>query len=69
MINTKKVKHPVNEEELQKIKDLDWGTYFKKYPTEESSQLMSCPECGVILVPRAGEAEITCYNCGKKVTL
>ena len=69
MLNTKKVTHPINEEELQRVKDLDWDTYFKKYPTEESSQLTNCPKCGVILVPRSGESEITCYGCGEKITL
>lgn len=66
MLHPKKV-NLANEEDIKKVKELDWDTYYKKYPTEESSLLTNCPKCNVILVPRQGEAEIICYNCGEKV--
>ncbi len=69
MFNPVKVKNMTSEEEIKKIQEMDWDTYFKEYHSEESRSLLNCPKCGVVLVRQPDqEREITCYNCGEKVT-
>jgi hypothetical protein len=55
------------EEEIEKVKQLDWDTYFKKYHSEESIGLSNCPKCKMILVKQPDQKEIDCYNCGEHV--
>jgi uncharacterized Zn finger protein (UPF0148 family) len=67
MFNPMKVRNMATEEEIEKVKELDWDTYFREYHSEESMSVSNCPKCAVILVRQAGQAEVTCYNCGEKV--
>ncbi len=63
-----KVKNMTTEEEIKKVQEMDWDTYFKEYHSEESRSLLNCPKCAAILVRQTGQdGEITCYNCGEKV--
>ncbi len=67
MIPPKKVCNMPTEEELKKVKELDWDTYFRESHSEESMSISNCPKCNVILVRKPGESEVTCYSCGEKV--
>ncbi len=63
----KKVHNMPTDEELKKIKELDWDTYFRESHSEESMNIYNCPKCQVILVRKPGDTEVTCYNCGEKL--
>ncbi len=69
MFKPMKVSNMTNEEEIEKVKQLDWDTYFREYHSEESICLTNCPKCAVILVRQPGQADVTCYNCGEKVNV
>ena len=69
MVNPMKVRNMTSEEEIKKVQELDWDTYFREYHSEESMCLSNCPKCNVILVRQPGQTEITCYSCGEKVTV
>ena len=69
MFNPMKVQNMTSEEEIKKVMELDWDTYFREYYSEESQCLSNCPKCSVILVRKQGETEVTCYNCGEKSTV
>ncbi len=69
MFKPMKVQNMTSEEEIEKVKKMDWDTYFRESHSEESMSLTNCPKCAVILVRQPGEAEITCYNSGEKVKI
>ena len=66
MSKTMKV-NMASEEEIKKIRELDWETYYREYHSEESMNMWNCPKCKFILVRQPGQTEITCYNCGEKI--
>lgn len=67
MFKPKRVCNMPTEEELKKVQELDWDTYFRESHSEESMSITNCPKCKVILVRKPGETEVTCYNCGEEV--
>ncbi len=69
MFKPKRVCNMPTEEELKKVQELDWDTYFRESHSEESMSIANCPKCKVILVRQPGQSEVTCYNCGEKVTV
>jgi ribosomal protein L37AE/L43A len=60
MFNPMKVRNMATEEEIEKVKELDWDTYFREYHSEESMSIWNCPKCAVILVRQSGQTEIIC---------
>lgn len=68
MNTIKRAGHNVSEEEIQKIKNLDWENYFKSFPNMDES-IRSCPNCKVMIFPQQGETEFTCKRCGEKIIL
>jgi hypothetical protein len=67
MFKPMKVQNMTSEEEIKKVQELDWDTYFREYHSEESMSLSNCPKCNAILVRQSGQTEMTCYSCGEKV--
>ncbi len=67
MRNTIRSKQTVSEDELKKVTEMDWTTYYRENVPTEQQGLLNCPECDSILVARDGETEIVCYKCGHVV--
>lgn len=68
MNTIKRAGHNVTEEEIQKIKDLDWENYFKSFPNMDES-IRSCPKCKVMIFPQQDDTEFICKRCGEKIIL
>ncbi|NVN89257.1 MAG: hypothetical protein HXX11_01525 [Desulfuromonadales bacterium] len=68
MNTIKKVDHNVTEEEVQKIKNLDWDGYFKSFTNMDES-IRTCPKCKVMIFPQQGETEFICKRCEEKIIL
>jgi hypothetical protein len=68
MNNIKRVNCKVTEEEIEKIKSLDWATYYKSFPNMDES-IRSCPKCDVMIFPQQGDTEFICKRCGEKILL
>ncbi len=58
----------MTDEEIAKIKELDWETYYREYAPAEEKGLSNCPKCNCIIVAREDQTEVICYNCGEKIT-
>jgi len=69
MHNIKKVDVNVTEEEIQKIKNLDWASYYKNHPVEDSDKIGECPNCKVMIFPQPGQTEMICRRCNEKIIL
>ena len=69
MNRIKKTDRNVTEEEIQKIKDLDWASYYKNYSVEDSDKIMECPHCKVMLFPKPDQTEIICRSCNAKIPM
>jgi aspartate carbamoyltransferase regulatory subunit len=64
MQNTIRANRTVTEEELNKIKEMDWDSYYRESLPQEMQGLMNCPNCNAIVVSRDEQSELTCYQCG-----
>lgn len=69
MNNIKRIDKKVTEEEIEKIKSLDWASYYKNYSIEDSDKIHECPKCKVMIFPQKGDTEFTCKKCGEKIIL
>lgn len=69
MNNVKRVNCTVTDEEIEKIKNLDWASYYKNYSVEDSDKLLECPKCKVMIFPQKGDTEFICKRCGEKILL
>jgi uncharacterized paraquat-inducible protein A len=58
----------LTEEELAKLKEVDWDTYYRESAPEELKGLTNCPDCNSILIARDDQPETSCYRCGKKIS-
>ncbi|MEA5113485.1 MAG: hypothetical protein VB050_05595 [Geobacteraceae bacterium] len=67
MRNTIRSEHPVTEEDLKHIKELDWDSYYRESAPADYQGMISCPDCGAIVVARENEGPVTCYSCGRKI--
>jgi len=59
----------MSEEELAKLKEIDWESYYREFAPAEFKGLSNCPDCKTILIASDEQSELSCYNCGKKITL
>ncbi len=69
MQNIKRTSRNVTEEEIEKIKSLDWASYYKNYSVEDSDKILECPKCKVMIFPPKGATEFICKRCGEKILL
>jgi hypothetical protein len=69
MNNIKKTANSMTEEEIRRIKELDWASYHKTYSARDSGQIMTCPKCKVMIFPQPGETEFICKRCGEMINL
>lgn len=69
MKNVVRSKVTMSEEEIEKIKNLDWDSYYKDLLHSEMEGMINCPKCRSILIARGEKLEITCYKCGEIVKL
>lgn len=67
MRNAIRSKQTVTEEEVKKIMELDWNSYYRESLPSEMGGLLSCGECGAILISRDDQTEQKCYSCGHAV--
>lgn len=44
--------------------DLDWNSYYRESLPPEMQGMVSCGECGAILINREDQTELKCYSCG-----
>lgn len=68
MQNVIRSKIKLTEEEIAKLKEMDWDTYYREQASSEEKSLSNCPKCNSIVVLGKDQAEVTCYNCGEKIT-
>jgi len=69
MNNIKKATVSMSEEEIRRIKELDWASYHQNHPDRDSGQIRTCPKCKVMIFPQPGETEFICKRCDEKITL
>ena len=68
MKNAIRTQHAVTEEELKKITELDWDSYYREFAPADNQGLSTCPDCGAILVVRDSGEHVECYRCGRKIS-
>jgi len=68
MQNVIRSKKTLSDEELAKLKEIDWESYYRESASAELKGLSNCPDCNSILIVPDEQPELTCYNCGKKIT-
>jgi len=68
MQNVVRSNKKMTEEELEKLKNNDWETYYRESAPEELKGLTNCTDCNSILIARDDQSELSCYRCGKKIT-
>jgi RNase P subunit RPR2 len=66
MQNVIRPKITMSEEEIEKIKNMDWDSYYKESLPSDMQGMITCSKCRSILVAREGQSEISCYKCGEK---
>ena len=67
MQNTIRANRTVSEEELNKIKEMDWDSYYRESLPPEMQGLMNCPNCNAIILSRDDQSELSCYRCGQTI--
>jgi hypothetical protein len=67
MQNTIKAARTVPEEELKKIQEMDWNSYYRDTAPDEAQGLTTCASCGAILLVREETPSDSCYKCGNKI--
>jgi len=68
MQNVVRSKQTLSDEELAKLKEIDWEAYYRESASADLKGLTNCPDCKTILIAQEGQSECTCYHCGKKIT-
>jgi len=68
MQNVIRSKQSLSDEELAKLKEFDWESYYRESASAEVRGMSNCPDCNAILVAPDDQQEFTCYNCGRKIT-
>ncbi len=68
MNNIRRMNTTVTEEEIERVKSLDWASYYQGFPNMDES-IKSCPKCDVMIFPPQGAAEFICKRCGEEITL
>lgn len=68
MQNTIKSNRTVPKEELEKIQEMDWKTYYQEAAPSEAQGLTTCENCGSIVIAREGLTSDVCYKCGNKIS-
>ncbi|HET6418641.1 MAG TPA: hypothetical protein VFG19_00700 [Geobacteraceae bacterium] len=64
MVSWKASSHDMTEEELERIKNLNWEWYYNCYLYIDEIIPISCKRCAHINVFQPGEKEKICENCG-----
>ncbi len=64
MVSWKASSHDMTEEELERIKDLNWEWYYNCYLYIDEILPISCKRCAHINVFQPREKEKICENCG-----
>jgi hypothetical protein len=59
--------HEMAEEELEKIKNMNWEWYYNCYLYTDEATLVSCKRCAHINVFQPGEKERICEKCRAEV--
>ncbi len=67
MRNTIRSQHTVSEEELKKVQEMNWDSYYRETSSPEMQGLTTCPDCGSIVIAREGQGEVSCYKCGRSI--
>lgn len=67
MRNAIRSEHPVTEEELKRVKELDWESYYRESSPSDYQGMITCPECGIIVVARENGEKVSCYRCGREI--
>jgi hypothetical protein len=57
----------ISDEELAKLKELDWEAYYRESAPTELQGLSTCPDCNAIVIVTDEQPEVSCYQCGKKI--
>jgi hypothetical protein len=57
-------KKEMTEEELQKIRDMNWEWYYNCYLYKDEPVAVSCKICGALNVFLPGEKKKKCILCG-----
>lgn len=65
MQNVIRSQKTVNEEELKKMKEMDWNSYYQESAPSDMQGMDNCPKCNAIIVFRQEQSELCCYNCGE----
>lgn len=68
MNNIRRMNTTVTEEEIERVKSLDWASYYQSFPNMDES-IKSCPKCDVMIFPQQGDTEFVCKRCGEKIML
>jgi hypothetical protein len=68
MQNVVRSNKSMSEEELAKLKEIDWEAYYRESASAEVKGLTNCPHCKTIIIAREDQSESSCYQCGKKLT-
>lgn len=64
MQNYVRTKQTVTEEELRKVKEMDWDSYYRESLPTEMQGISNCPSCNAIILARDDASAQTCYRCG-----
>jgi len=67
MQNVIKAQKTVSEEELKKIREMDWNAYYNESAPPDMQRMENCPDCSAIIMVRQDQSEITCYSCKKQI--
>jgi hypothetical protein len=67
MQNVIRAPKTVSEEELKRIKELDWNSYYKETTPSDIQGMTNCPNCNAIVCIGQDQSEISCYSCGEIV--
>jgi len=65
MQNVIRTQKTISEEELNKIKEMDWNSYYQEANPPEMQGMANCPKCNTIILIRQDQAELSCYRCGE----
>ncbi len=64
MLSWESASREMTEEELEKIKNMNWEWYYHCYLYLDEIIPITCKRCGHINVFQPGEKTRTCENCG-----
>jgi hypothetical protein len=67
MQNVIKANKSVSEEEIAKVKEMNWESYYRETASPETKGLINCPNCNAINILRDDQPETLCYGCGQKL--